>query len=180
MYLGTPFIPYGMKCELIVGKKEYIAAGKLMSADKTGRNTRRILFAVLALICFAAAVCLLLANGDPFAVSALFGVSALFVWLLIRTKSKWENRRYTESAEMIKPMKATYGFFEDGFVSSAAGKEIRFSWMNLKRWGYFEEFLYLEFLGKQIVVLERGQLGINSLNEIEEILYRIKEKTDCE
>lgn len=180
MYLGTPFIPYGMKCELIVGKKEYIAAGKLMSADRTGRNTRRVLFAVLGFICLAAALYLLPANEKPVAVSVLFGGVAFFIWLFIRTKSKWDSHRYTESAEIIKPMKVTYGFFEDGFVSSAGGQEIQFSWTNLVRWGYFEEFLYLEFSGKQIVVLERGQLGISSLNEIEEILCRIKEKTDYE
>ncbi len=178
--LGTPFIPYGMKCELIVGKKEYIAAGKLMSADKTGRNTRRMLFAVLVFVCLLAALYLLSTNGDPIAVSVLFGVAALFVWLFVRTKSKWDSRWYTESAEMIKPMKAMYGFFEDGFVSSAAGKEIRFSWTNLERWGYFEEFLYLEFSGKQIVTMERAQLSTATLSSVEELLCKIKEKTDFE
>ena len=169
-----------MKFELTVGKKEYIAAGRLMSAGAHGRQTRKVLFAVLAVISLAAAVGLLFTNAAPILISLLFGFSALFIWLFFRTKSKWETPSFIDNGAVVKPIKAVYGFYEDGFSSRTAGHEVRLSWSKMENWGYFEEYLYIEFAGKQFAVMERAQLGVNALKEIEDFLSEKKEKNDFE
>jgi len=110
-----------------------------MSADKSGRRTRRILFAVFAAVCLSGAFYLLSAGADPVFISVLFGLAAFFVWLLASTKSKWERTGFADRADQVKSSKVVYGFYEDGFSGIAAGHEIRISWSKLERWGYFEE-----------------------------------------
>lgn len=170
-----------MEYEITIGKKEYIVAGRLMSATAAGKTFRRVLFTTLASVCVGTGVRFLLDdNVQPLMTSLLFGGAATFIGLLLRTKSKWENRKIEERAQCIRPVTVTYGFYEDCFMSSAAGKKVRFSWNDLKNWGDFEAYLYLEFSGKQIVVIDRTQVDPESIKKIETLLHGWKQRNDFE
>lgn len=159
-----------MKFEMVVGENERKAVSALMSTGKKGKQVRVVLFTVLAVTSFAVAT-IQMQKDDVNAVSTsiLFGVSALFIWLLIKACL---NKKQGTTKESVKgkTVKVTYEFAEDLFTSTSNGKKTEIGWEHLRKWGYFKNFLYIEFTGKQFVLLEREQLKLKSIESLENFL----------
>ncbi len=159
-----------MKFEIVVGENERKAVTALMGTGKRGKQIRVVIFAVLAVTSFVIAL-LQMRDDDVNAVSAsiLFGLSAFFIWLLIRACFNKKQSKKNEAAKS-RPAKVTYEFKEDLFTSTSNGKKTEIGWEHLRKWGYFENFLYIEFTGKQFVLLEKGQIKLKNMESLEEFL----------
>lgn len=156
-----------MRYEVFIGEKEIQAALSLMSTDYRGRFIRRIIFASLAVIMLAAGLlCLKSGNVDPIITSIIFGISALFGYFFCLTKLKRRSNEDMETSGRQKPVKATYEFNDDVFISTSGSKRTSFSWKKLKSWGMSGNFFYIEFSGKQFVVIDGIQLGEKNLSDI--------------
>ena len=164
-----------MKYEIVVGEKELMAARELMGTSKSGRKARRIIFIVLAVLFFILAMLgLYNEKTNPVLTSISFGLTAFFLWLLFLSRPK-QNQ---EMPLKTKRGKVTYDFCDEVLISSTADQNTAVRWNRLKNWGTFKAFLYIEFSGKQFVVIEKKQLSEEALKEIEKFLLEKHKRKD--
>lgn len=164
-----------MKYEVVVGNGEFERAKILMSANKKERKVRRITFAILAVLFFALAMFGMCSKVmEPVSTSISFGASAVFIWLLIISRSRKVNNVPLE----YKPSRVTYEFCENVFIGESGGQRTAISWKRLKSWGESNEFLYIEFNRKQFVVVNKEQLSERALKEIEGFLSQKSKRKD--
>ena len=164
-----------MKYEIIVGEKELLAARDLMGTSKVGRKVRRIIFIILTILFFCLAMLgMYNEKTSPVLTSVSFGLTAFFLWLLFLVRPKKTQRSPLE----MKRHKVTYEFCDEVFVSSTMDQNTAVCWNCLKNWGGFKDFLYIEFSGKQFVVIEKKQLSDEALKEIEKLRLKKHKRKD--
>lgn len=164
-----------MRYEIVVGEKELIAAKELMSASRVGRKVRRIIFIVFAVLFLIFGILGMQSEKiSPALASISFGSAALFIWLLISSRPKSSNA----ASLKIKRDSVTYEFSKEVFISIVGKKKTAVNWNRLKNWGWFREFLYIEFGGNQFVLIDREQLPAEAIKEIEEFLQKKRKRKD--